>query len=130
MLPSVGAATATVLLVEDSELVRELVERILEREGHQILAAEDGIDALRLVEGEPSIDLVITDVVMPRMNGPEFAAELRQRLPDVRVLFMSGHPAETLAREGLAVGEEFIQKPFTPSELTAKVGELLERGDS
>jgi two-component system cell cycle sensor histidine kinase/response regulator CckA len=112
-----------ILLVEDEDSVRHFTERVLAGHGFRILSARGGNEALALAEAEAAIDLVLTDVVMPRMRGPELAARVRQRHPDARILLMSGYPDDT----GLAAGEgwAFLQKPYRADQLLEKVEELL-----
>jgi two-component system, cell cycle sensor histidine kinase and response regulator CckA len=116
-------ATETVLVAEDEPAVRELVRQTLEQRGYTVLEAKDGYDALRVIElckGE--IHLLLTDVIMPLMNGRELAKRLESTRPGVRILYMSGYTDEVLAFHGIAQPEiDFIQKPFTPSELAGKV---------
>jgi two-component system cell cycle sensor histidine kinase/response regulator CckA len=120
----------TVLLVEDDAMVRRLAEATLERAGYRVLTAPSGGDALRLAAGrDGAIDLVITDVVMPGMPGPELAQRLEASQPGLRVLYMSGYADDTMARHG--VNEEhvsFLAKPFTPDELARRVREVLDAG--
>jgi PAS domain S-box-containing protein len=118
----------TVLLVEDEDLVRQVVRRMLERNGYQVLKAARGQEALRLSEDHPGpIHLVLTDVVMPGMNGRETATALLARRPEVRVLYMSGHTENAIVHHGvLEMGLAFIQKPFKYEDLMAKVREILE----
>jgi CheY-like chemotaxis protein len=123
--PSVPGAT--VLVVEDEQLVRDLVSRTLRRVGYTVLVAEHGEEALavsRVTQGP--IDLVVTDVVMPRMNGIELATRIALERPGIRVLFVSGYANDVLGlRGGLEPGSEYLQKPFTPSVLLDRVRELL-----
>ena len=117
----------TVLVVEDEEDVRALTRDVLEMHGYTVLEALDAADALRIGESHAGpIHLLITDVVMPRMGGPELARRLRAGRPTLRVLCMSGYP-ESPEREG--VGAEpwtaWLQKPFTPDGLIEKVRECL-----
>ena len=116
-----------VLLVEDEEEVRALARDVLEMNGYTVLEALDAEDALRLGENHPGpIHLLITDVVMPRMSGPELARRLRARRPDLKVLCMSGYP-ETPDREieGAENWTAWLQKPFTPDTFMDKVQECL-----
>ena len=118
---------ATILIVEDEEDVRELTRDVLEMNGFTVLESMDPADAIRIAETHPgSIDLLITDVVMPRMSGPELARRLRATRPALRVLCMSGYPES--AEHGAAGAAEWtawLQKPFSPDGLIAKVRECL-----
>jgi PAS domain S-box-containing protein len=118
----------TILLVEDNQLVRVLTVRILESFGYHVFAAANGPMALELAEHEstPSIDLLMTDVVMPLMNGREVAERLTESRPGLRVLFTSGYPSDTIVRHGIAEGRTaFIQKPYLPDEVGRKLREML-----
>ncbi len=121
--PRQTAATATVLVAEDESAVRGLVKQTLEQLGYTILEATDGYEALRIIEqGNSEIHLLLTDVIMPLMNGRELAKRLQSIRPAVRILYMSGYTDEVLAFHGIDQPEiDFIQKPFTPSELVGKV---------
>jgi two-component system cell cycle sensor histidine kinase/response regulator CckA len=117
----------TVLLVEDEDAVRLFSARALRNKGYQVLEARSGEAALEIVtEHMNDIDLVISDVVMPRMDGPTLIKELRTRRPDIRVIFISGY-AEDAFRKRVDAGEEahFLMKPFTLKQLAAKVKEVL-----
>lgn len=122
-------ATETVLLVEDQTVVRRLVREILERDGYTVLEAENPEQAIATA-GEPGdIDLLLTDVVMPRMSGPEIARAVGDVRDDLKVLHMSGHSDLAAVKRGLLEpGTAFIQKPFRARELTDKVRTLLEHG--
>ena len=125
--PPRGAGSETLLLVEDEELVRQLSRRILESNGYKVLEAENAEVAIKLFEERASdVRMVVTDVVMPGMSGPEMVQRLRRLVPDVRVLFISGY-ADKIAREGsLEVGAAFLEKPFSPASLTRAVRDVLE----
>src|SRR6266516_3968683 len=119
----------TILVVEDEEAVRSLSRRALEASGYTVLAAADGPDAVRLLEryGGP-IHLVLTDVIMPGMNGRELVQRLVQRRPGLRVLYMSGYPGDAIVHRGaLEPGMAFLQKPFMPEDLARKVREVLDQ---
>lgn len=125
--PVVPNPGGTILVVEDEPLVRDLVARTLRRAGFAVLLAEHGESGLRAAEGcVGTIDLLLTDVIMPRMGGPELAIRLLKLRPELRVLLVSGYASESLDLCGaLAAGCEFLQKPFTPSVLLARVRALL-----
>jgi PAS domain S-box-containing protein len=118
-----------VLLVEDETAVRTVVRGILERRGYRVLEALDGPSAEVFArKNRDSIQLVVTDVVMPGMCGRELADSLRATIPGIPILFTSGHTDEALVNHGIAQAtEEFLQKPFTPQLLLAKVNSLLAR---
>jgi PAS domain S-box-containing protein len=122
--------TETVLLVEDEPAVRALTARILWRQGYSVLEAGNGIEALDIVRrhtGAP-IDLLLTDMIMPKLGGYELAQQMRQSLPGIRVLFMSGYAANAVIQNGLLdLSGSFIQKPFTLSALARSVRALLDR---
>jgi CheY-like chemotaxis protein len=109
---------ATVLVVDDQDLVRDVVRLALEDAGYRVLLTAAPSEALELVKTERAIDLVLVDVVMPEMDAFELTDRLEQQLPEVRVLYMSGY---TDAREE----GHFLQKPFSPSELVTKVEGIL-----
>jgi PAS domain S-box-containing protein len=135
VLPEPGAAptellrgSETVLLVEDDEMVRALAQAILERCGYHVLAARNVHDALRFAqEGPGQIHLLLTDTIMPVMNGPELAKQVRSIRPKTKVLFMSGYTDKVISYTVvLEPGTAFLQKPFTPQTLTHKVREVLD----
>jgi CheY-like chemotaxis protein len=119
----------TVLVVEDEAVVRELTRTILKRQGYTVLEAYDGAEALRVDEQYAGrIDLLVTDVMMPRMNGRQLAEQLLLRRPDVQVLYVSGHTEDTLVQQGvLKASATFLQKPFTSTVLVRTVREVLDR---
>ena len=116
-----------ILLVEDERAVRELVKTMLTNLGYSVLAAEGGAEALRISrEKDRKIDLLLTDVIMPHMNGRDLAIRLLQQRPDLHVIFMSGYTDDMLARQGvLAEGVVLIQKPFSPETLARVVARQL-----
>ncbi|HWP34705.1 MAG TPA: response regulator [Thermodesulfobacteriota bacterium] len=118
----------TVLLVEDEEVVRQLVREVLQQHGYTVLEARQGEEALELARGyaEP-IDLLVTDVVMPRIGGCELARRLAEARPSLKVLYVSGYTGNALTCGDTPVEElAFLQKPFTPQALLAKVREVLD----
>jgi len=118
----------TILLVEDEENVRSLALKILKKQGYRILSAADGKDALKLVESHTvPLHLLVTDVVMPHVSGPELAEKLQAKFPGLKVLFMSGYTDDAVLRHGLIEAEmPFIQKPYTPQQLAQKVRQVLD----
>jgi CheY-like chemotaxis protein len=123
-----GSPGYVILLAEDEDAVRLMLHRYLESQGHTVLSARNGTEALALWrdhDGPP--DLLVTDVVMPSMGGPELANALRARFPALRVLYVSGYNDEAMLRRGtLPAGAAFLQKPFTPRTLGETIATLLE----
>jgi two-component system, cell cycle sensor histidine kinase and response regulator CckA len=126
--PATLSGSETVLLVEDDEQVRTIAMSILQRQGYRVIAAQHAGEALLLSErhSEP-IDLLLTDVVMPQMSGPELARRLTAKRPEMRVLCMSGYTDDRVVRHGaLESGLAFLQKPITPESLASKVRDVLD----
>ncbi|MGD9611767.1 MAG: PAS domain S-box protein [Kiritimatiellia bacterium] len=117
----------TILLVEDEEVILRTTKRILESLGYRVLATHSPQDALRIAaEAGQRLDLLITDVIMGGMNGPDLVRHLHETRPDLRYLFMSGYTAHLLAEQGVQDGSaHFIQKPFNRNALATKVREVL-----
>jgi signal transduction histidine kinase/CheY-like chemotaxis protein len=124
---AVVPATETILLVEDEPQVRSLTRTMLARLGYRVLETESADEALRITSGhEGPLDLLLTDVVMPRMSGTDLARHVQTARPGVRVLYMSGYTDNGVIDQGmLAAGTPFIQKPFTSAGLSRKVREVL-----
>ena len=122
-----SAGTETVLLVEDEEAVRHMAQEILTSNGYRVLDAGDGVDAVELSSGyNGPIDLMVTDVVMPRLGGRELAERLSVTRPDMRVLYMSGYTDDAIVHHGVLDGRAaFLEKPFTPDALAIKIREVL-----
>jgi two-component system cell cycle sensor histidine kinase/response regulator CckA len=114
-----------ILLVEDEDMVRAVAERALTRQGYTVVAAADGDEGVEAVRVNPDFDLVVSDVVMPSMDGPAMAREIRELVPGLPVLFMSGYAEEQLRRELDIDGMYFIAKPFSVQQIAAKVGEVM-----
>jgi signal transduction histidine kinase/ActR/RegA family two-component response regulator len=117
----------TLLIVEDEEIVRELVCAVLTEKGYNVLCAENGGRGLKAAaDYRGTIDLLITDVIMPDMNGPELARRLHESRPETRVLFVSGYSDNDIADHGeLPTDIHFLEKPFTPETLSRKVQSVL-----
>ena len=119
--------TETVLLVEDELAVRALTKLVLERQGYTVLVAENGAAALDVVARDPRpIHVLLTDIVMPGMNGRDLAAAIRKRRPSIKVIFTSGYAADVPTELGTEGGPVFLPKPFTEQTLTAKLCEALD----
>lgn len=123
-------ATPTILLVEDEDGVRRMMHRFLEREGYQLLAARNAAEAedIAAVYEEP-IHILVTDVVMPGMTGPQLAERLKPLRPNMKVLFVSGYRHDALEQHGLSArGVQLLPKPFPPAQLLRQVQMLLSQG--
>jgi len=118
----------TILVAEDEDGVRSLTREVLEKYGYTVLEAANGEEALKVAEQhEGRLDLLLSDVVMPRMGGPELAQALLAKRPSVKVLYMSGYTDHPMVRRGVVnAGVAFLQKPFTPTVLVSRVREVLE----
>ncbi len=122
----------TVLIVEDDPAILKLGKRMLEQLGYVVLSASMPAEAIKLIEGQSSkIDLLVTDVIMPEMNGRALADRVKMIHPDLKVLYMSGYTANVIAHRGiLESGLNFIQKPFTKAEFGAMLRRVIEEGNS
>ena len=127
IVPNTDVMKQTVVLVEDEEMVRGLLSEVLRRVGYEVLACanpEEGIAVCRRHTGK--IDLLLTDVMMPGMNGREMANRIQETLPGLRVVFMSGYTEQVLLQEKqMDAPFEYLQKPFTLRSLTQKVAKVL-----
>jgi CheY-like chemotaxis protein len=120
--------TQTVLVVEDEDGLRELAKRLLLRQGYTVLVAANAQEALRLFAANQSIDVLLTDVVMPGASGPELTRQLVEQRPALRVIYMSGYTEDAIVHHGiLKPGIAFLNKPFNSETLGAKIREVLER---
>ena len=120
----------TVLVVEDEDIVRELVCEVLEHQGYNVICARDGLEALNVAdEFEGTIHLLVTDVIMPHMNGHELAEKLSSLRPDMKVLYVSGYSANDIGDHGILDPRiELLQKPFTPQTLARKIRDVIHDG--
>jgi CheY-like chemotaxis protein len=119
--------SGTVLLVEDEEGVRKMSHRVLREAGYEVLVARGGDEALEIGRQHPGrIDLLVTDVVMPRMSGRQLADNFVRQRPGLRVLYTSGYTDDAIVHHGvLDEGVNFIEKPFSPAQLVAAVARVL-----
>jgi len=122
----------TVLLVEDEDAVRESEREYLEQHGYTVLAAPNGPAALEVAATcNREIQLLVSDVVMPKMSGSELGQKLLAQRPGLKVLYVSGYAENTVMQHGLAeLGSRFLHKPFTLKALTAKIREVLDAADT
>lgn len=120
--------SCSILLVEDDSSMRQFAKTVLTRVGHHILEAEDGLAALATLRGNPAFqpDLVIADMVMPRMGGLELVLQLKEQLPEARFLLISGYPDQQTLAEKKRSAAAFLKKPFAVGELISMVGNILE----
>jgi signal transduction histidine kinase len=120
----------TVLVVEDEEIVRELVCDVLEEQGYNVICATDGLEALKVAGNfESTIHLLVTDVIMPHMNGQELASKLSRIRPDMKVLYVSGYSDNDIGDHGVLDPRfELLQKPFTPQTLARKIRDVIHEG--
>jgi len=117
----------TILVVDNGETIRETLVKILEREGYRVLTAEDGQEALEVLK-ENEVDLILSDVCMPRMDGTKLLKQAKSIHPDVEVILMTGHGKTEMGLEALRAGAfDFIQKPFTKLALTKAIKQALEK---
>jgi CheY-like chemotaxis protein len=122
-----AVGSETILLAEDEELVRSLSRKILEACGYRVIEACDGVEALEILARDEEIDLLLTDLIMPRMGGRELAERLQAVRPELPILFASGYTDEAIVRHGvLDSSTNFIQKPFTIDDVARKVRDMLD----
>jgi CheY-like chemotaxis protein len=119
----------TVLVVDDDAVVRRVAQGHLSDSGFRVFEAEDGQEALEVVTRTGTLDLVVVDIVMPRLDGPAFIARLLETRPDQAVLYISAYPADVLTEgSGAVPAFPFLSKPFTRQDLLAKVEEAIAAG--
>ena len=117
-----------VLVVDDEGAVRRFAVRVLEREGYSVVEAKDGLEALEAVcQGEVSFEVVISDIVMPRMNGVELMQKLATSHPELPVILMSGYATTALSELGIAAPCSILAKPFSPESLLTEVRRCAKR---
>ncbi|GAA4776298.1 hypothetical protein GCM10023219_24920 [Stakelama sediminis] len=120
--------SGTILVVEDEDMVRAIAERALTRQGYTVITAENGEAAVELLSDELAIDLLISDVVMPAMDGPTMARHFRKRFPDLPILFMSGYAEEQLRKSIDIDNVAFLPKPFSVQQLAEAARDILAEG--
>jgi PAS domain S-box-containing protein len=127
-----SGSSEVVLLVEDEDTVRRMIQQVLERQGYEVIVARNGEEAIEVARPRlDRIDLVLTDVVMTGMSGRQLAERLAEQRPGLRVLFMSGYAEDAIVHHGvLDPGIDFILKPFVPKALSLKVREVLDRREA
>jgi CheY-like chemotaxis protein len=122
--PSLGKGT--ILLVEDDGSLRTMISSILGSYNYMILEAKNGDDALRKLDKHPAVALVVTDVIMPKMDGGELIKKIKELYPQIKILLMSGYTDDSIIHHGICGdGMPFIQKPFTIDELAKKIHDVL-----
>jgi len=120
--------TESVLIVEDDPALRNLACSLLRQRGYQVRESADALEALRLIGKDSRFDLVISDVVMPHMNGKDLCDQIKRRVPQTRVLLMSGYTDDALVQHGVLTNElAFLEKPFSPGRFARKVRESAGR---
>ncbi|WP_136513883.1 ATP-binding protein [Geomonas edaphica] len=121
-----STGSETILLVEDDRTVRGMTQMLLEQHGYRVLVAREGEEALRVFEKESgTVRLLLTDVIMPRLNGRLLGEKVRQLAPGLPVIFMSGYPADVMSQSGLAGSGTYLPKPVKPAELLGTIRETL-----
>jgi PAS domain S-box-containing protein len=126
-LPKSSAGTETVLVVEDADALREMTRRLLSTLGYTVLVAANADRASHMFDENPSIDVLLTDVVMPGPSGPDLSEQLMKRRPSLKVIYMSGYTDEAIVQHGVLLpGIAFLHKPFTSDALGRKIREVLD----
>ncbi|MCC6142796.1 MAG: response regulator, partial [Candidatus Hydrogenedentes bacterium] len=130
--PALVGGNETLLIVEDEPAIRNVVHRVLTSCGYQVILASNPEEALAYSDDDDlAIHMLITDVVLPGMNGKDLTEAILARRPNLRVLYMSGYTANVIAHHGvLDAGVDFLQKPFSIANLTGKVREVLDRAQA
>jgi CheY-like chemotaxis protein len=128
--PARAGSIVSVLVVDDETAVRRFACRVLERAGYGVYEATDGVEALELILTQTvSLEVVVSDIVMPRMNGVELMQALSVSQPDLPVILMSGYATEALTERGIATPCSILPKPFTGERLLAEVSRCIRRPD-
>ncbi len=116
----------TVMVVDDEPMIRKMVSSALKTSGYVVVDADSPQQAIGMMESHPALDLLVTDVVMPDVNGCELAERMRLKRPELKVLFMSGYEPEAAQAGAAGSGVGFLQKPFRVSDLIARVQQMLQ----
>jgi len=120
--PTRAGAGVSVLVVDDETAVRRFAVRVLQREGYEVLEAADGLEALEMLRaGQVTVDLIVSDIVMPRMNGVELMQAVTESDPQIPVVLMSGYATAALSELGIATPCSIVPKPFPAERLLAEV---------
>jgi PAS domain S-box-containing protein len=120
----------TILVVDDDPSIRSLIKDILQPLGYELFFADDGDEALKIIRKKGPVDMVMTDVIMPNMNGRQLADIVLRDYPGVKIIFMSGYTDETITQQGvLTAGDILIQKPLSPAKLTKRLREILDKAE-
>lgn len=121
--------TETILVAEDEESVRRLMKEVLEEDGYKVIEAADGEEAVnKFMENKDKIDLLLLDIVMPKMNGKEVYERIKKIKPDIKLLMASGYPADFITQKGIIEeGFNFVAKPMSPTKLLMKVRGVLDK---
>ena len=120
--PTRAGAGVSVLVVDDETAVRRFAVRVLQREGYEVLEAADGLEALEMLRaGQVTVDLIVSDIVMPRMNGVELMQAVAESDPQIPVVLMSGYATAALSELGIATPCSIVPKPFPAERLLAEV---------
>jgi CheY-like chemotaxis protein len=120
---------ARILIAEDNEDVRYILQRMLEDAGHEVLSASDGVEALEVMGSPDQLDLVITDIRMPRMGGYPLAERLRAARPDLPIIYVTGYAVGWQNAAEVGPNTAFLQKPFAEQDLMEAIARLLSRGE-
>ena len=129
VMAGVMAYKETILLAEDEESVRKLIKEVLEADGYRVVEAADGEEAVnKFMENKDRIDILLLDIVMPKMSGREVYERIKKIKPDIKLLMASGYPADFISQKGiLEEGLNFIAKPMSPPKLLKKMREVLDK---
>jgi two-component system cell cycle sensor histidine kinase/response regulator CckA len=127
--PARAGSGVSVLVVDDEDAVRRFATRVLARDGYTVIEAQDGAEALEQFNGHPPPDIVVSDIVMPRLNGVELMQAISVSHPGIPVILMSGYASEALSAMGIATPCGIITKPFPAERLLAEVHRCVGRRD-